>query len=307
MEAVAAKWQKFGAASSKDIVKLYGEWKDDRSPASTDLVVDWTPSMDRCFIDLMLEQVHRGNKIDNTFDVQAWAHMVASFNEKLGLQYDRYVLETRYICLMQQYTDINGLLNQNGFAWDETQHIVVADDKIWEAYVKEHPNAILYRNKILQHYNDLCVIFGIGLMDGRVVCQTLVNEFDHSPLGMEINETCQLKNPVMGKETPSGRKKRSAVTPSASSRSSKLQKTGKDIQKSFSDMETMVTKLVNKKADKNHITIESAIDALQAIPDIDDELLLDACDLLEDEKKAKTFLALDATLRKKWLRRKLGR
>ncbi|CAG7894083.1 unnamed protein product [Brassica rapa] len=38
---------------------------------------------------------------------------------------------------------------------------------------------------------------------------------------------------------------------------------------------------------------------------MDEELILDACDLLEDDLKAKTFLALNVKLRKKWLLRKL--
>lgn len=53
------------------------------------------------------------------------------------------------------------------------------------------------------------------------------------------------------------------------------------------------------------MAIEDAVEAIQALPDMDEELILDACDLLEDEIKAKTFLALDVKLRKKWLLRKL--
>lgn len=93
-------------------------------------------------------------------------------------------------------------------------------------------------------------------------------------------------------------RKRSTTAPLDSDLYCKVQKIGEEVTDA-------VTALVNKKAIKNHVTIESAIETLQAIPDVDEELLLDACDLLEDERKAKTFMALDATLRKKWLLRKL--
>lgn len=52
-------------------------------------------------------------------------------------------------------------------------------------------------------------------------------------------------------------------------------------------------------------SLESALNALQAMPDMDEELIMDACDLLEDNKKAKIFLTLDVNMRKKWLVRKL--
>lgn len=71
------------------------------------------------------------------------------------------------------------------------------------------------------------------------------------------------------------------------------------------EMATAVSSLSTKKNDDNSISIENVIQAVQALPDMDEDLVLDACDFLEDERKAKTFLALDAKLRKKWLIRKL--
>ncbi|CAL5375078.1 unnamed protein product [Camellia sinensis] len=38
---------------------------------------------------------------------------------------------------MKHYKDINNLLNQSGFAWDERLQIIVADDDKWDAYIKE--------------------------------------------------------------------------------------------------------------------------------------------------------------------------
>lgn len=119
--------------------KFIGESKGAESPASTDaLVTDWTPLMDRYFIDLMLEQLSEGNKVDEAFHEAAWVHMLASFNDKFGLQCDKCFLQNRYMFFMKQYNDISNLLSHNGFAWNESQQTVNADDDIWEAYIKVH-------------------------------------------------------------------------------------------------------------------------------------------------------------------------
>lgn len=98
--------------------------------------IEWTQVMDRCLIDLMLEQVNRGNKIGETFTEQAWADMAESFNAKFGLQTDMFMLENRYILMMKERDDINSILNLNGFTWDEETQSIVAEDEYWEVYIK---------------------------------------------------------------------------------------------------------------------------------------------------------------------------
>lgn len=92
--------------------------------------------MDQYFIELMLDQVGRGNKTSNTFNKQAWTDMLALFNAKFGPQHGKRVLRHRYKKLWKYYSDIMNLLQQNGFCWDEVQQMVVAADDIWDAYVK---------------------------------------------------------------------------------------------------------------------------------------------------------------------------
>lgn len=94
--------------------------------------------MDMYLIDLLLEQIRARNEISHTFDEQDWAFINASFSEKFGVQFDTHMLENQYMNLMKEYNDISSLLDQNGFAWDETLQIIVADDDIWEAYIKVH-------------------------------------------------------------------------------------------------------------------------------------------------------------------------
>ncbi|KAJ6334443.1 hypothetical protein OIU78_011346 [Salix suchowensis] len=73
------------------------------------------------------------------------------------------------------------------------------------------------------------------------------------------------------------------------------------------EMATAVSSLSDKRKveNSNSDSIEKVIESIQALPEMDEDLVLDACDLLEDELKAKTFMALDVKLRKKWLLRKL--
>mgnify|MGYP003702464741 CR=1 FL=1 len=92
--------------------------------------------MDRYFIELMLNQQESGYKLDNTFNKQAWTDMLTLFNAKFGPQHGKRVLRHRYKKLWKYYNDVTVLLKQNGFSWDESQEMVVADDDVWDAYVK---------------------------------------------------------------------------------------------------------------------------------------------------------------------------
>lgn len=171
--------------------------------------------------------------------------------------------------------------------------------------LQENPEAASYRNKLLGHYSNLCKIFQDKMLDVRPGDGVLGTETDHTTPELLIDEpTEDLQCPVVDVQMSDQYRKRPAGT-SDSGQPSKSLKTEQEMQKMLSKVADAVTTLVTKRDNKNSQTMEAAMDALQALPDMDDELLLDACDLLEDERKAKTFLALDVSLRKKWLLRKL--
>lgn len=96
----------------------------------------WTPTMERFFIDLMLEHLHRGYRTGHTFNKRAWNEMLTVFNSKFGSQYDKDVLKSRYTNLWKQYNDVKSLLDHGGFSWDQTHQMVVGDDNLWTSYLK---------------------------------------------------------------------------------------------------------------------------------------------------------------------------
>ncbi|KAJ6924945.1 hypothetical protein NC652_018028 [Populus alba x Populus x berolinensis] len=86
---------------------------------------------------------------------------------KVRSRHDKRILRHRYKKLAKYYSDLMVILQQNGFSWDETQQMIVADDdKVWDAYIKAHPHARTYRMKTLPNYNDLVLIYGNASENG---------------------------------------------------------------------------------------------------------------------------------------------
>lgn len=149
----------------------------------------------------------------------------------------------------------------------------------------------------------MCQIQRSYILDKGPNSQDLHMQAADNVVEVEINGVLEnLHFPLEEHEISDEQRKRPSTEQLDSGNSNKAQKVSQELERT--DSETVdVPVLMNKN--ENLGAMESAINALQSIPDMDDEFLLDACDLLEDDRKAKTFLALDSTLRKKWLLRKL--
>ncbi|XP_010274349.1 PREDICTED: L10-interacting MYB domain-containing protein-like isoform X2 [Nelumbo nucifera] len=280
--------------------------------------IDWTMTMDHYFVELMKDQVHKGNKIGHIFKKKAWVQMIASFNENFGFQYEKDVLKNRYKNLRRQYNNIKILLGQSGFSLDETQQMVIADNCVWDDYIKAHPNARVFRNRVIPYYSDLCMIYGDtttdikfnhldqgGELDNIVNVQSVVTPGGQHSQAMPVAQG-GLMHSSRNFDTLDQQNKRRSEIPSTYQHSRKSRRClHNDMMEALHKMAMAITSLTNKKEIDNSFSTENVIGLLQAVPDMDEELLLDACDILEDETNAKIFLALDATLRKKWLIRKL--
>lgn len=285
------------------------ELNDLYSPRNESSLVEWTEQMDRYFTDLLIEMTHGGNKNGSTLDDVAWVQMITSFNKQFGLQCGRSDLESRYIFLMKQYDEISKLLSHGGFAWDEMQKMVIADGEVWEAYMKVDPDACAYRDKVLCCYDDLHKIYS-NMVDGNFIGEDPGTCGIHDAQNLEGDAGCtDARSPSGDYHISHPLSKRPGTPSHEPGPVSKLQKTdemqgvlsGHGIEGATGDK----IPISLGRSEQKSYTIEGAISALQEIPDIDDDVLLDGCDLLEDERKARTFLALDAPLRKKWLLRKL--
>ncbi|RDY06143.1 L10-interacting MYB domain-containing protein, partial [Mucuna pruriens] len=285
-------------------------WEYSHSPANDEpMRIAWTVKMNHYLIGILLEQLNSGNKIGDTFSKKAWSRMTASFNREFGLLCDRDALENRYFGLMRAYKDVTYLLNQNGIAWDEIQHVSRANN-VWQAYFEvhylfigyidsvqhmhliEYADAVAFGETFRSNYSDLCLLFG-NLNQNRIMGRVRIKlKSSNNNFGVETKEIMgDLQSSAREFKTSYGRKKRKSQAVLTSSNAGKVQK-------------TLLGEMQDYEEEKDN-SIERIVAALQTIPDLDDELFLEACLLLEDKRKARMFVAMDSSARRRWLLRKL--
>ncbi|KAE9612406.1 putative Myb/SANT-like domain-containing protein [Lupinus albus] len=352
-EEIASKQGDDQAATSKGL--------DDQTPpvVINQNKIDWSPMMDQYFVELMLDQVCKGNKVGRTFKRKTWADMSESFNDRFGCYYGKVVLKNRFNVLRKHYSSINALLAKEGFSWDKKEQKVVADDELWQNCIRVNHNFRLYRIKSMPFYSSMCIICrneatvscvsnlqngyfqgknstpitqpfpntaalyirgeqnsnadkGTMHIGGENFLTRVAQAFPHADkdalhIDGEQNSTRETQPlPYAVKELFSGGGKNVSVNPKRHPPNTpETLNASKKARKYSEGMAVAVTSLTKKTKKEDGFCIGNVITVLQAIPDMDDDLILDACDFLEDERRARMFLALDANLRKKWLLRKL--
>lgn len=172
------------------------------------------------------------------------------------------------------------------------------------------------------YYKDLCMICSNQMVDESDCFSAqyleLQNDFQiakfhgmpqssQSPVASIASED-EVGDTHTGSKTvvTSQKNKRQLENQSNSAHPKKSRGKEEGMDTAFGKLATAVSSLSDRRKDESSsISIENVIEAIQSLPHMDEDLILDACDFLEDEMKAKTFMALDVKLRKKWLLRKL--
>lgn len=95
----------------------------------------WTASLTKVLADLMVDQVHKGNKHNNTFGKKAWEFICEEFHNNTGLNWDKEQLKNRFSVLRKQYVITKSLLDEPDFKWDEQTGAIMATNEAWNKYI----------------------------------------------------------------------------------------------------------------------------------------------------------------------------
>ncbi|XWS36141.1 hypothetical protein CRYUN_Cryun20dG0059200 [Craigia yunnanensis] len=222
------------------------------------------------------------NQIDGVFRKQAWIEMIASFNAKFIFNYAMDILKNRYKTLRRQYNVIKNLLELDGFACDDASQMVTVDDSVCDPDPDESYCFSLQR---LEPQN------GVQEVKPRRTAKSsqspVASVSSEDEIG-DVLEPAYLDSKTIGSNP---KYKRQLENQLNSAHSKKLRVEDDSMASALREMATVVSSLTEKKDDgnSNSISVENVITAVQALPYMDEDLILDACDFLEDETKAKAF------------------
>ncbi|PPD91223.1 hypothetical protein GOBAR_DD11842 [Gossypium barbadense] len=79
-------------------------------------------------------------------------------------------IESRIRLLKREWSIVYDMLNgqnNSGFGWDEHRQLVVAEDAVWDSYLKSHKEAAQFRHRTFPYYNQLTAIYARDRATGK--------------------------------------------------------------------------------------------------------------------------------------------
>ncbi|XP_034710795.1 L10-interacting MYB domain-containing protein-like [Vitis riparia] len=119
----------------------------------------WSSNIEKIFIDIMLNEVNKGNMDSGTFSTKTWRRILLEVNCQGKRNFKLKHLKKKFNRLRAMHREFSDLLKHTGFGWDVETNMVNALEETWQNYIQAHPNAKRFRSKGCPNYNLLGLIF----------------------------------------------------------------------------------------------------------------------------------------------------
>ncbi|XP_022740254.1 L10-interacting MYB domain-containing protein-like [Durio zibethinus] len=272
----------------------------------------WTTFLTKTLADMLVEQVHRGNRLNNSFNKRAWKSMCDDFCKKTGLKWDKEQLKNRYGVLRRQYVLVKSLLDHSGFSWNESTGDIIGKDEAWADFIKDHPDAETIKSSGCSIYKQLCTIFSEPTTNGKHDYSAEIGrEVGSSLPSLEPLSRIQEESSSESEEVEDVADEQDAVQPSAPCVISSRKRGRKGIDDAIaaailemaaaSKLRTAAVKQCNSR-----YSIASCIKELDEMKGVEERVYFAALELFNNPNAREMFLSLKGDKRLTWLHRKCG-
>ncbi|GAA0167022.1 hypothetical protein LIER_22048 [Lithospermum erythrorhizon] len=263
----------------------------------------WTTSLTKVLVDLMVDQVTKGDNPRRFLTKKAWKVICSGFYKKTGLNWDVDQLKSRHAILRRQYLSVNALLSSKNFTFDQSKGSIVAKKALWEKYIEEHPDAETLKTNGFPFYKQVCRLFSETascsktpeLKETATASIVCINSSQNKVSSSEPEEVKRIDEKVKKEPGCSA-----DVTP-------KRGRQGMNglIAKGIMEM-ALASKLTAVAITRcnEKFSIANSVKALDELQGINEEEYYAALDLLDNYNAREIFLSLKADKRLAWLRNK---
>ncbi|XP_012488011.2 uncharacterized protein At2g29880-like [Gossypium raimondii] len=133
----------------------------------------WVPEEDAALVSCMVDLHNVGTFNADTGFKAGYLNELEKMLEKAlprAMSKARPNIKSRIRCLKREWSVVYDMLNgqnNSGFGWDEHRQLVVAEDAVWESYVKSHKEASQFRHRSFPYYNQLTAIYARDRATGK--------------------------------------------------------------------------------------------------------------------------------------------
>ncbi|QHN99337.1 hypothetical protein HN51_034501 [Arachis hypogaea] len=277
---------------------------------------EWTPTRDAYLVELLREQHKNGRTAYNEFKNEVIKAVTWDFNKKFCLNLEENQIKNRYNVMKKDYGVVKTLLSHKEFAWDETRHMVVADDKVWDSYIMVRCEARPFRRKSFPLYKQMAIIFEgergtpkAHFPSGAIATAEEGNSYTET---VRSSEPCNLPTQVIDGTLDSDSiirinnlriKKNKFVSPSESFRKKRAHcKFGETIENVLYEVFTAAKCKAKQRNEANATMYKNCLVELQKLEELDEFEFAKAVNALKDDKNAIAFMTIKGPRRLTWLR-----
>ena len=96
----------------------------------------WRDNIAKIFIDIMVNEVNRGNMDSGTFSTTTWRRMSLKVNSQGEKIFNLKQLKQKFNRLRATLREFFDLLKHTGFGWDVETNMVHALEETWQNYIQ---------------------------------------------------------------------------------------------------------------------------------------------------------------------------
>lgn len=96
----------------------------------------WPDFVTKAFIDIMVDEVTKGNMPNGVFHNRTWTSMTTKLSSITNRSFKAGQLKAKMHRLRAMYREFYSLLQNTGFGWNAETNTVTASEEVWRNYIK---------------------------------------------------------------------------------------------------------------------------------------------------------------------------